>query len=280
MNTPNDSDDVKKTGHVFDGIEEYDNPIPRWWLYMTYATVIWGIGYMVVMPAWGPGLWGWTQDQMYADEMAAADKKYAAASGPEALIAKLKDPAAIEQGKALFAQNCAACHGVNAEGLIGPNLADSTWLYGGKPQDYAKIISDGTEKGMPSWKKQLGPQKMAQVVAFIDSLQGAAPAVQTAASAVPVASHRVAVPVGDAEATAAGKQLFAQNCASCHGPDGKGLVGPDLTDKTWLYGGKADDIAKSVGNGTAKGMPAWAAVLGPDQVAQVSAYVHSLGGGQ
>jgi cytochrome c oxidase cbb3-type subunit 3 len=161
----------KVLDHVIDGIEEYDTPLPRWWLYMFYASIVWAVAYQVAYPSWfGPGLSGWHQNEAWAREVADHEKAHPKPSG-DALLAKvIGNPAAVEEGKAIFSQNCAACHGPEAKGLIGPNLTDSTWLYGGKPEEIMKTVTAGTAKGMPTWGPILGPEKIAKAVSFVYAL--------------------------------------------------------------------------------------------------------------
>jgi cytochrome c oxidase cbb3-type subunit 3 len=139
----------EKRPHSFDGIEEYDNPLPRWWVYMFYGTIVWGLGYQVAMPSWfGHGTSGWTQLGSYAMEVAAAPKQ-AADAGADAVLAAMKDPHEVLEGKAVFGRNCASCHGPKAEGDISTNR---------------------TQKGMPTWKTVLKPREIAEVAAFVHGL--------------------------------------------------------------------------------------------------------------
>jgi cytochrome c oxidase cbb3-type subunit 3 len=161
----------KVLDHVIDGIEEYDTPLPRWWLYMFYATIVWAFGYWVYYPSWfGPGISGWSQNEAWAQEVAAHEKAHPKVAGDAVLVKYLGNATAVEEGKALYAQNCAACHGPEGKGLIGPNLTDSTWLYGGKPEEIMKTVTDGTEKGMPAWGPILGTEKIAKATAFVHTL--------------------------------------------------------------------------------------------------------------
>jgi cytochrome c oxidase cbb3-type subunit 3 len=163
----------KVLDHSIDGIEEYDTPLPRWWLYLFYGTIVWAVGYWFVYPSWfGPGWSGWHQNAALVAEIDAHDKAHPkpAGDGSAAMAKVIGEPVAIEAGKQLFAQNCAACHGPAAKGLIGPNLTDATWLYGGKPEEIMHTVTKGTAKGMPTWGPVLGPAKIAQVVAYVYSL--------------------------------------------------------------------------------------------------------------
>ncbi len=161
----------KKVGHAIDGIEEYDNPLPRWWVWLFYGSVAFAIGYCVLMPSWPgyEGLSGWSQFRSYARELAAAPRP--AAPAAEAIEHAIGDKSAVEAGKAVFTARCAACHGPEAKGLIGPNLLDDKWVRGqGKPADIFDIVNNGTAKGMPAWKGQLPAADMVEVVAFVHGL--------------------------------------------------------------------------------------------------------------
>lgn len=160
----------EKIPHSIDGIEEYNNPIPRWLMWLLYASVIFAVVYWVLYPGFWPGSTGWSQAKMYDEEMAAAEVKYASFRAKAAdLSSLLSDQKVIAEGKEIFAQNCTACHGADATGGIGPNLTDAEWFYGGKPDEIARTITDGTAKGMPTWKP-LGNTKIASVAVFVHSL--------------------------------------------------------------------------------------------------------------
>lgn len=162
---------AEKIGHSVDGIEEYNNPIPRWLMWLLYTTVVVAVVYLVIYPGFWPGASGWSQAQMYEAEMKTTEAKFAAMR-PKAgdLNALIHDPKALADGSAMFAQNCMPCHGADASGGIGPNLTDEEWIYGGKPEEIVVTLTNGTAKGMPSWKSQLGDAKIAQVAAYVYSL--------------------------------------------------------------------------------------------------------------
>lgn len=163
----------EKIPHSVDGIEEYNNPIPGWLMWILYVSMAFAAVYWVLYPGFWPGASGWDQHKMYQEEVQAADAKYASIRAKMSDINVLiTDAKAIAEGKDIFAQNCAACHGVDATGGIGPNLADKEWLYGGNPAQIVKTVSDGTAKGMPAWGSQLGPVKAAKVSAYVHSLGG------------------------------------------------------------------------------------------------------------
>ena len=157
-----------------DGLDELDHPMPRWMTMVYLGTIIWGIGYLMCMPGVGMNGLNWTQYKAYAHELAEArkDEPPPAAVNVAALVGK---PDAVAAGKALFATNCAACHGAEAKGAIGPNLTDATWLYGGKPADIVHTITQGTAKGMPAFQANLSPTQIAQLAAFVHGLGGGKP---------------------------------------------------------------------------------------------------------
>lgn len=156
-----------------DGLSEYDNPMPRWMAAVFIVTILWGVGYLALMPGVGLNLLGYSQYKTYESEVAEAKSKYQAkapADPKAALEAALKSPEAVASGKGLYASNCAACHGAEAKGAIGPNLVDETWLYGGEPPEVAHTIGEGTAKGMPPFKASLNGEQIAQVTAFLHDL--------------------------------------------------------------------------------------------------------------
>lgn len=167
--------------HAYDGIQEYDNPMPRWWVLVFWATIAFSFVYALnVIPLVGSGR-GWLGN--YEDEMAAAEKKYADRRAPrpapsdDALRALAADPASREAGKALYMTNCMPCHGAEAGGLIGPNLADDYWLHGGRPGDIHRVIAGGVlDKGMPAWSMVLEPRELDELTAFVLSVHGTRPA--------------------------------------------------------------------------------------------------------
>ncbi len=168
-----DNSENNHVKHVFDGIEELDNPPPTWFNLLFAGTIVWGIGYLILMPGFGPGLLGWDQHKRYEAEVAAAEAKYAQAAPPAVdLATALKDPAIVAEGQQIYATNCAACHGPEAKGAIGPNLTDGEWLYGGTAEEIVHTITKGAPKGMPAWESQLGSANITKVAAFVHGLGG------------------------------------------------------------------------------------------------------------
>lgn len=253
------------TGHKWDeNLEEYNNPLPRWWLWLFYITMVFGLGYLVLYPGLGkiPGVLGWTEQQQYEQEMAAANETYGPlfakyASIPVAELSK--DPGAVKIGQRLFVNYCASCHGSDAGGGPGfPNLSDNDWLYGGSAEAIETSILDGRSGAMPAWAAVLQDQGVDEVVAYVQQLAGR-----------------------DVDATkaAAGQTHFATYCAACHGADGTGnqaLGAPNLTDDVWLYGGSAGAIRYTIVNGRNGRMPAHRDFLGEDKVHLLAAYIYGL----
>ncbi|OUR67301.1 cytochrome-c oxidase, cbb3-type subunit III [Bermanella sp. 47_1433_sub80_T6] len=252
------------TGHSFDGIDELDNPMPKWWLWFFWSTIIFGVLYIGVYGIGGwTGFSDWSSHGQWEREMAKAEEKY------QPYYDKLNtmsveelatDKDALATGQRLFASNCAVCHGSTATGALGfPNLTDSDWLYGGSSDAIKQTITNGRTGIMPVGG--LGGEKTASersdIAAHVLSLSGR-------------------VGAGDA---AKGKALFASSCAACHGGDGKGnqLMGaPNLTDNIWLYGGSEKQIEFTIQHGRGGVMPAWNEILGEDKIHVLSGYVYSL----
>lgn len=275
-------------GHEWDGIEELDTPMPRWWLWTFYLTILFAIGYMVAYPAipllhkGTEGLFGWSSRGQLAAETQAADDSRAELLGQIAATPVEQLPgkpalmqAAVAGGRAAFRVNCVQCHGAGAAGVAGlyPNLNDDDWLWGGNLKDIEQTIAHGIRQPgddatraslMPSFGRDgmLSPQQIGDVVSHVRTLSGKEKG--TAASA-------------------RGAQIFADNCAACHGPSGKGgrqFGAPNLSDAIWLYGGSREKIAASVYSAHAGVMPAWAGRLDQVTIKMLAAYVHSLGGGE
>jgi len=256
------------TGHTWDGdLREYNNPLPRWWLWLFYITVAFGLLYLALYPGLGnfKGVTGWTQASQWEQENAKAEAKVAAYLAPFASLT-VPQLAANAQAMAtannLFQNNCAQCHGADGGGARGfPNLANSDWQWGGEPDSIVQSIAYGRTAAMTPWGEVLGAAGVEQVVAYVQKLSG-----QPA----------------DAALAAAGETQFQTFCVACHGLDGKGMAAlgaPNLTDDVWLYGGDADTIRESVVNGRMGQMPAFQDKLGEQRVRLLAAYALRLSGG-
>lgn len=277
---------VETTGHEWDGLKELNKPLPRWWLWVLYASIIWAIGYWIAMPSWPlissytKGVLGYSQRQIVTQSVAdarAAQSQYLDKIGSSDLAAIKADAEllrfALAGGEAAFGDNCAPCHGRGAQGAVGyPNLNDDNWLWGGTLENIHTTLKVGIRSGHPETRDNqmpafgrdqiLEPAQINDVTEYVLSISG-----------------------GEADAAAAekGKAIFAEQCAACHGEEGKGnpeLGAPNLTDRIWLYGGSKEAILQTVRNSRAGVMPFWEGRLSPETIKQLAVYVHSLGGGQ
>ena len=278
---------TETVGHEWDGIEELNTPLPRWWLWAFYATIVWGLAYTIFYPAWPmissatAGTLNWTSRGQLDQELAAEREKRApivraiAATPIEQLPNNaMLMQAAVEGGRAAFRVNCVQCHGSGAAGSKGyPNLNDDDWLWGGDIATIHGSINegirhpghDGTRLSMmPAFGKDglLQPADVQALTAYVQTISG---------QQNPTALARQ------------GAGLFATNCAACHGADGKGnqaMGAPNLTDAIWLYGGDEESIATTINNSRSGVMPRWGDKLDGVTVKMLTAYVYSLGGGQ
>ncbi|WP_291991980.1 cytochrome-c oxidase, cbb3-type subunit III [Candidatus Accumulibacter sp. ACC003] len=254
------------TGHVWDEtLEEYNNPLPKWWMWLFHFTVIFSLVYAVLYPTLGSfqGVLGWSSGGQYAKEVAKADAetkplydKYLAMDLPTLAA----DKEGVETGKRLYLTYCMQCHGADAHGSKGfPNLADDDWQWGGQPAEIVETISNGRMAVMPA-HAQLGAETIKDLANYVRSLSG-----------LPADSLRAAK----------GKEAFETvGCSGCHGPDAHGMTAmgaPNLTDKTWLYGGSEATIIETITKGRNNQMPAWQEFLGEAKVHALAAYVLSLG---
>lgn len=256
---------ANKTGHVWDGdLEEYNNPLPRWWLGLFILTVLFGAAYLIVFPGLGnfSGTSRWSSIGAYEVQMqeqrARFESRVAALRG-KTLQQLAADPTAMATARNLFGANCSTCHGSDARGARGfPNLTDRDWLWGGEGQAIYESIAQGRQGMMPALGAALGEAGVNEVASYVVSLGG---------SQAP------------ADWIAAGKERFATMCAACHGADAKGnpvLGAPNLTDSTWLHGGDFASIRATIANGRDSQMPAHATTLGESKVRLLAAYVLSL----
>ena len=256
---------VQTTGHVWDeDLGEYNNPLPRWWMWLFYLTVAFSLGYLVLYPGLGSfaGALGWSQISQLDEENARAEQRFGPlyqkyASQEVAELAK--DPGALAIGQRLFLNNCAQCHASDGGGSRGfPNLGDKDWLYGGTPELIKASIANGRNGAMPAFGDALGASGVKDVAHYVLSLSGGA--------------H-------DSIRAARGVTFFKQTCAACHGADGRGnqqLGAPNLTDRIWLHGAGEAAIIETVQRGRTSQMPAHAELLTPAKIHLLTSYVHSL----
>lgn len=274
-------------GHEWDGIEELDTPMPRWWLWTLYACIAFAVGYVIAYPALPglngatPGVLGWTSHGQLAHELAAEQRRLGPvrnAIAATSMAGLLQNPqllhAAEEGGRAAFKVHCVQCHGSGAAGSKGyPNLNDDDWLWGGDVDAIHTTLINGIRQPgndatrlsqMPAFGRDgiLQPAQIQDVVSYVRTLSGLEK---------PSASSQN------------GSALFAQNCVVCHGDGGKGnrsLGAPNLSDGIWLYGGNRNTLTTTITNARYGVMPAWGSRLDPVTVKMLAAYVHSLGGGE
>jgi len=276
---------TETTGHVWDGIEELNNPLPRWWLWCLYLTIIWGIGYAIAYPAWPmltkatPGLLGYsTRGEVardidtFREASAARDAQLASAD-----LSTLADNVelnryAVSSGAAVFRNNCSQCHGSGAAGAKGyPNLLDDDWLWGGDHASIAYTVRHGIRNEadedtryseMPAFGELLEKEDIPALVEYVRQLAGEE---------------------YDAALAGPGEALYADNCSACHGDTGLGdreQGAPNLTDAIWLYGGDRESLTQTITYSRFGVMPPWGTRLTEAQVQAVAAYVYQLGGGE
>ena len=256
---------TETTGHVWDeDLGEYNNPLPRWWSWLFYLTIVFGVIYLILYPGLGSwrGTLGWSQVSQLQEETAAAERLH----GPlyerfaKVDIADLaRDPEALAIGQKLFLNNCAQCHASDGGGSRGfPSLIDRDWLWGGEPKQIQATIAGGRTGTMPAFGAVLGDAGVKDVAHYVLSLSGS--------------TH-------DSLRSLRGEATFKSICAACHGADGKGnqaLGAPNLTDRIWLHGGGEPAIIETVTQGRTSQMPAHAGLLSPARISLLSAYVYSL----
>lgn len=254
----------RTTGHVYDGIEEYDNPLPLWWFLLFIGTVIYAGIYLVFYPGLGsfPGVLGWTSKGELAQDQADAREKtsdlYARFMAMP--VQELsQDPDALKMGTRLFANNCAVCHGAGGNGYYGfPNLTDNAWIYGGSPEKIKETLLYGRNGNMPAWGEILGLDKSSQVAHYALSLSGL--------------EH-------DEQDAKLGQPIFNQYCAACHNTNGTGnmaIGAPNLTDDAYLYSPTHEDVLQTVLKGRVNNMPAQGPLLSDEKIHVLTAYVFSL----
>jgi cytochrome c oxidase cbb3-type subunit 3 len=278
---------ISTTGHEWDGVRELNNPLPRWWLWLFYITIIWSIGYWIVYPSWplmssaSQGMLKWHAREALVSDLESLKLqrgpmfvKLAAASLPDVAT----DPVLLDFARALgreaFADNCAPCHGAGGGGAKGyPNLVDDDWLWGGKLEDIAQTIRYGIRSGdsksrvgdMPDFGRDgiLKPDEISTVADFVRSLAG--------------------LPIDPKADKARGAKIFGDYCSGCHGTEGKGnrdLGAPNLTDAIWLYGPDKATIVETITKGRGGVMPAWSGRLDDTTIKALTVFVSSFGGGE
>jgi len=277
---------VETTGHEWDGIRELDNPLPRWWLWIMYASIAVAIVYWILMPAW-PGIHGYTKGLLHQSDRAAVVgelkdlKTLRGVQGARLTKASLeeieRDPElqayALTAGQAVFGDNCATCHGVGGAGSKGyPNLRDDVWLWGGSLEDIQHTITVGVRTGEPH-------ARFSQMPAFGRDQMLSEGQINDLTEYVVALSRRAA----DKAAVARAAPLFAEQCATCHGVAGTGdqtKGAPNLTDGEWLYGADRTSIHGQIFNGRGGVMPTWGARFDPETIKALAVYIHANAGGQ
>lgn len=279
---------AETTGHSWDGIEELNNPLPRWWLWTFYATVVFAIGYAIAYPAIPGlqgatrGLLGWSSRGDIRSEMqqleqsrAGTRARIAAAPIQEVIADEDLRKFAISSGAALFKVNCVQCHGSGAQGSRGfPNLNDDSWLFGGTAEQIQQTIAHGVRAGTDGDTRL--PPDMPKF--GIDNLLDGEQISQVTEYVLKVSGQE-----NDQALATAGEQIFAEQCASCHGDAGQGSQEqgvPQLNDAIWLRGGSREEIRAQINSPKLGMMPAWNGRLGEAATKELAIFVHSLGGGQ
>lgn len=258
-------EESETTQHIWDeDLEEYNNPLPRWFLNLFYLTIVFSVIYLVLYPGLGnfSGLLGWSQQGQYQAEVEQAEARFAErfARFAELSLEELaREPEALAAGHNLYMNHCAACHGSDARGAVGfPNLRDGDWLWGGSPRAIRASIARGRTGVMPGWEAVLGDQGIVEVTEFTLALSGR--------------EH-------DAELATAGAPRYQQFCSACHGESGQGntsLGAASLRNDRWVHGGSREQIADVIRRGRTNIMPAQLPILGEQRVDLVTAYVLSL----
>lgn len=278
---------IETTGHEWNGIKELNNPLPNWWRWIFWGTVIWSIGYWIAYPSWPlissytKGVLGYSSRAELAEEVSEAQAAKAAylEKIEEASLEEIRtDPELLEfalaGGRSAFSVNCSQCHGSGAQGFEGyPNLNDDEWIWGGTLQDIHYTITHGIRNEtdpdarfnqMPAFLSDgiLERDQVTDVVEYVRQISGQ--------------EH-------DAAAAQRGEEIFAEQCVACHGEGGAGMTdlgAPALDNDIWLYGGDRESLTETIANSRGGVMPAWGRILKRVTVKQLAVYVHSLGGGQ
>jgi cytochrome c oxidase cbb3-type subunit 3 len=284
---------TETTGHEWDGIKELNTPMPRWWLYTFYASIVFAIGYCVLYPAvplpWG----GHTEGLLHTSNRIAVEadiKANAVSARPQFAEVTERDLEAIQTdpklrdfavagGRAAFAQNCAPCHGGSGQGAKGyPNLLDDVWLWGGSLDQIHQTIRYGVRNANPDSHQGVAMPAWGDAAKNPPQLLAAAQ-ISAVADYVLSLNHKVV----DEASAKAGQAVFAENCVSCHGENAEGnqeMGAPPLASGVWLYGGDKATLVETITHGRAGQMPAWSERLDPATVKMLALYVHQLGGGK
>lgn len=258
-----EEDIAEAESHVWDeDVRELNNPLPMWWLWLFIITIVWSIGYLVYYPGLGnyEGIGSWSQEQQWADEVAAAETEYGpifAAYGQMDVTELVNNPGALDIGFSLYQNYCAQCHGSTAQGARGfPNLSDDEWLYGGDPNAIETSIMQGRTGIMPPLNTVFGSDEaIEEMVRYTQNM------------------------VDGMDVNSPAHTQYMQLCVACHGPTGEGMAAlgaPSLVDDTWLYGSSPAEIRKSIVEGRIGAMPGHANLIGPDRGRILAAYVYSL----
>jgi len=273
------------TGHEWDGIKELNSPLPRWWLWTFYATIIWGVAYTIVYPSWPTlndyfrGLSEYSSRQHLARDMTRVREgraqwlsRFEMASVKELVKDSDLLRYAMAGGRVIFGENCAPCHGSGGAGAPGyPVLADDDWLWGGDIQSIFDTVRFGVRSGHEQSRVNEMPKFGVDQLLTADQIDAVTDYVLSLSAGV------------GATATGNGRASFAENCAACHGEAGRGMTevgGPNLADGIWLYGGSREAVRAQISNPKHGVMPAWTARLDDVALKMVSVYVHALGGGK
>ncbi len=287
MSEQKERDDItgrETTGHEWDGIKELNTPLPRWWLWVFYATIVWAIGYWLVMPAWPllsdytRGVLGWSSRARLNAEIAearAAQSGFVKRIEATDLAAIEADPELLEfalaGGRSAFGLYCAQCHGRGAQGAPGiPNLNDDDWIWGGDLETIHETIRVGVRSDHDETRFNAMPAFVADEILSEDEAEQ-------------VADYVLSLSNPDITPDPQGAALFADNCAACHGEAGEGvreLGGPRLNDAIWLYGGSREDVLRQIRKPRHGVMPTWESRLDPATIKELAIYVHMLGGGE
>lgn len=261
---PGEAAEHETTGHEWDGLQELNRPMPRWWLWLFYITIVFSLVYLVLYPGLGrfEGVLGWSQYSAWEDEVVTMEERTAPlfqefAEIPIPELATNEE--AMQTGRRLFGNNCAVCHGADGGGRVGfPNIANNSWQWGGTPEDIHKSILEGRQGFMPAFGSSLGEEGLEEVAAYVFHLSGRE---------------------APEDLIRRGEERFSNQCVACHGAGGEGnqaFGAPRLTDDNWTYGGGLESIKATIRDGRQGRMPPQRDLLGEDRVHVLAAFVYSL----